>query len=584
MYRSHTCGELRPTHIGETVKLAGWVAKNRGLGEISFVDLRDRYGITQLAFNMKTNEALCTLANSLGREYVIQAEGNVAERSSKNMNIPTGEIEIVVTKLEIISKSETPPFTIENDTDGGEELRMKYRYLDIRRPILKERLEVRAKVAKATRAYLDDHLFTEIETPFFIKSTPEGARDFLVPSRMNKGSFYALPQSPQILKQLLMVAGMDRYYQIVKCFRDEDFRGDRQPEFTQIDCEMSFVEQEDVLQMFEGMTKHVYKEVKGIDIPTFQRLTYHDAMKTYGSDKPDLRFDCKIVELNDTLPSSEFIVFNNAIASNGLVAGLNAKACAEYTRKQIDELTEFVKVPNRGMGGLMWIRYTKEGYKSSMDKFYTPEQLAVIGASMGAEEGDLLLIVADKTSKVRKALGDMRGELAKRNNWIKENTWSVLWVVDFPLFERDEETNEIIFMHHPFVMPYPEDVQYLATDPTKVRGQLYDLVINGNEIVSGSIRIHQRELQEQIFNILGLSEEDIESKFGFMVNAFKYGAPPHGGCAFGLDRWVMLLTGGDTIRDVIAFPKNNAGRDTMMEAPSGVDLGQLKDLGIVISN
>jgi aspartyl-tRNA synthetase len=584
MYRSHTCGELRPAHIGETVKLAGWVAKNRDLGEISFVDLRDRYGITQLAFNMKINEALCNLANTLGREYVIQAEGTVAERSSKNMNIPTGEIEIVVTKLEIISKSETPPFTIENDTDGGEELRMKYRYLDIRRPIMQERLAVRAKVAKATRAYLDDHLFTEVETPFFIKSTPEGARDFLVPSRMNKGSFYALPQSPQILKQLLMVAGMDRYYQIVKCFRDEDFRGDRQPEFTQIDCEMSFVEQEDVLQMFEGMTKHVYKEVKGLELPTFQRLTYHDAMKMYGSDKPDLRFDCKIVELNEALPTSEFVVFNNTIATNGLVAGLNAKGCAEYTRKQIDELTEFVKVPNRGMGGLMWIRITKEGYKSSMDKFYTPEQLAVIGAAMGAEEGDLLLIVADKASKVRKALGDMRGELAKKNNWIKENTWSVLWIVDFPLFERDEESNEIIFMHHPFVMPYPEDVQYLATDPTKVRGQLYDLVINGNEIVSGSIRIHQRELQEQIFNILGLTEEDIESKFGFMVNAFKYGAPPHGGCAFGLDRWVMLLTGGDTIRDVIAFPKNNAGRDTMMEAPSGVDLGQLKDLGIVVSN
>lgn len=580
MYRTHHCGELNIKHIGQTVQLAGWVAKSRDLGVMNFVDMRDRYGITQIKFSDENNATLCALSKSLGREFVIQVKGIVTERSSKNMNIPTGEIEITAEELTILSKSETPPFTIENESDGSEEIRMKYRYLDIRRPILKERLEMRAKVAKATRAYLDDHAFVEVETPFFIKSTPEGARDFLVPSRLNKGSFYALPQSPQILKQLLMVSGMDRYYQIVKCFRDEDFRGDRQPEFTQIDCEMSFVEQEDILQLFEGMTKHVYKEVKGIELANFTRITFHDAMKYYGCDKPDLRFDCKIIDLNEVIPATEFAVFKNVQTSGGLIAGINAKGCAEYSRKQIDELTEFVKASHRGLGGLIWIKYGKEGIKSSIDKFFSPEEIAVIGNAMGAESRDLLLIAADKLSKVRKSLGDLRLELGKREKWMDQNPWSLVWVIDFPLFERDEETGEIIFMHHPFVMPYPEDIQYLETDPTKVRGQLYDLVINGNEILSGSIRIHQQALQEQIFKILGLTEEEKEAKFGFMVNAFKYGAPPHGGCAFGLDRWVMLLAGADTIRDVIAFPKNASGRDTMMDAPSAVDEGQMKELGI----
>lgn len=581
MYRTHTCGELRLSHAGNEVTLCGWVQKTRLLGGMTFVDLRDRYGITQLVFNMETDAPLCEKANALGREFVIQARGKVSERSSKNQNIPTGEIEIIVTSLEVLSESETPPFLIENETDGSEELRLKYRYLDIRRPELRDRLLMRANLVRSVREYLDGKSFVEIETPSLIKSTPEGARDFLVPSRLVEGSFYALPQSPQILKQLLMVAGMDRYYQVVKCFRDEDFRGDRQPEFSQIDCEMSFVHQEDIFEIFGGMMQHVFKKIKKVELKELPRLKYDDAIRYYGSDKPDLRFDCRITELNESLPKCEFQVFNNAINSGGLVAGLNAKGCAAYSRKQLDELTEFVKAPHRGLGGLVNIRFNEDGtVKSSADKFFNEEQLRAIGKSFDAQKGDLILIAADKASKVRKSLGDLRLELAKKNNWIQPDSWSVLWVVDFPLFEKDEESGSITFAHHPFCSPHPEDMQYFETEPLRVRAQTYDLVINGNEILSGSIRIHQRDIQEKVFNNLGLNAEEREKKFGFMLNAFRYGAPPHGGCAFGLDRLVMLLSGGDTIRDVIAFPKTSGGRDLMMDAPSSVEEKQLEELGI----
>jgi aspartyl-tRNA synthetase len=582
MYRSNHCGELRIEDLGKQVTLSGWVQTNRDLGAMTFVDLRDRYGITQLAFSTEKNADLTEQARKLGREFVIQVTGTVIERSSKNKNNPTGDIEIEVSELKVISVSETPPFTIIDDTDGSEEIRLRHRYLDIRRPVMRDRLITRAKMVKVIREYLDNQDFIEIETPNFIKSTPEGARDFLVPSRLHPGNFYALPQSPQILKQLLMVSGMDRYYQVVKCYRDEDFRGDRQPEFTQVDCEMSFVHQEDVLNMFEGMTKTVFQKIKGIELPDFPRITFHDAMKYYGSDKPDLRFDCKIVEIQDLLPKSEFVVFNQVIENNGIVAGVNAKGCAGYTRKQIDALTDFVKEPHRGLNGLVWIRWNEEGIKSSVDKFYTPEQLEVILKAFDAEKGDLILLGAERASKVRKSLGDLRLELAKNNGWIKEGDYSVLWVVDFPLFELDEDTGETIFMHHPFCMPHETDIQYLESEPLKVRGQLYDMVINGNEIVSGSIRIHDKQLQDKIFNILGMTEEEIENKFGFMVNAFRYGAPTHGGCAFGLDRWVLLMTSGDTIRDVIAFPKSSNGKDMMMDAPTYVDPKQLDELGIAI--
>lgn len=583
MYRTKTCGELRITNVNKTVTLAGWVQRVRDIGHLVFIDLRDRYGITQLSFDLNTNAELCERAKKLGREFVIQAKGLVRERSSKNTQISTGEIEIAVTEFTILNEAETPPFTIENESDGSEELRLKYRYLDIRRPHLKDVLITRAKMIKAMREYLDNQGFIEIETPNLIKSTPEGARDFLVPSRLHEGTFYALPQSPQILKQLLMVAGMDRYYQVVKCYRDEDFRGDRQPEFTQLDCEMSFVEQEDVFQNFEGMTKHVFKQAKGIELPNFPRLTYADALKYYGSDKPDLRFDCKIVELNEALPKSEFAVFNSVLENGGLVAGLNAKGCANYSRKQLDELTEFVKANHRGLGGLVNIRFAEDGsVKSSIDKFFNEEQLREIGTQFGAEKGDLILIAADKISKVRKSLGDLRLELAKRNNWFDKDAWSVLWIVDFPLFERDEETGEIIFVHHPFCSPHPEDMQYFDSDPTRVRAQTYDLVMNGNEILSGSIRIHSKELQDRIFEKLGLTPDEIETKFGFMLNAFRYGAPPHGGCAFGLDRWVMLMTGGETIRDAMAFPKASSGKDLMMDAPAFVEEKQLDELHIKV--
>ena len=583
MYRSNTCGELNIGNVGAQVTLSGWVQKVRAFGGMTFVDLRDRYGITQLVFNNEVNAPLCEAANQLGREYVVQVTGKVAERSSKNLNIPTGEIEVIADELNVLSTSETPPFLIEDETDGSEELRLKYRYLDIRRPQLRDRLLKRASILRAVREYLDGKNFVEVETPNLIKSTPEGARDFLVPSRLVKGAFYALPQSPQILKQLLMVAGMDRYYQIVKCFRDEDFRGDRQPEFTQIDCEMSFVHQEDIFENFGGMVQHVFKKALNYDLPALQKLKYDDAMRLYGSDKPDLRFDCQIVELNDKLPASDFPVFNSAVAEGKLVAGINAKGSANYTRKQLDELTEFVKVSHRGLGGLVNIRFNEDGtVKSSVDKFYNEEQLREIGKAFGAEKGDMILIAADKTSKVRKSLGDLRLDLAKRNNWIKPGTWSVLWVVDFPLFEKDEESGEITFAHHPFCSPHPEDMQYFDTDPTRVRAQTYDMVMNGNEILSGSIRIHQKDTQERVFGKLGLSAEDRDKKFGFMLNAFKYGAPPHGGCAFGVDRLVMLMAGGETIRDVIAFPKTSGGRDLMMDAPTSVDAAQLNELFIAI--
>jgi aspartyl-tRNA synthetase len=581
MFRTKNCGELRLNHKGEEVTLAGWVQRVRNIGHLVFIDLRDRYGITQLSFDQNSNKDLCDSATKLGREFVIQVKGSVRERSAKNANIPTGEIEIDVHSFVILNESETPPFTIENNTDGSEELRLKYRYLDIRRPHLKDTLITRAKMIKAMREYLDGQGFIEIETPNLIKSTPEGARDFLVPSRLQHGSFYALPQSPQILKQLLMVAGMDRYYQVVKCYRDEDFRGDRQPEFTQLDCEMSFVEQEDIFQNFEGMTKHVFKQAKGIELADFPRITFADAMKYYGSDKPDLRFDCKIVELNAVLPKTDFVVFNNAIENGGLVAGINAKKCANYTRKQLDEITEFVKATHRGLGGIVNIRFAEDGtVKSSIDKFFSEEQLHEIGKQFNAEKGDLILIAADKISKVRKSLGDLRLDLAKKENWFDKDAWSVLWVIDFPLFEKDEETGEIIFVHHPFCSPHPEDLQYFDSDPTRVRAQTYDLVMNGNEILSGSIRIHQKDLQDRVFAKLGLTPEEVDAKFGFMLNAFRYGAPPHGGCAFGLDRWVMLMTGGETIRDAMAFPKASSGKDLMMDAPAVVDVKQLVELGI----
>ncbi len=550
---------------------------------MTFVDLRDRYGITQLVFDNERDAALTSKANGLGREFVIQAKGNVTERTNKNANISTGEIEIIVQELNILSASEVPPFLIENDTDGNEELRLKYRYLDIRRPKLRDALIMRTNIVRAVREYLDSKDFLEIETPLLMKSTPEGARDFLVPSRLVHGSFYALPQSPQILKQLLMVAGMDRYYQIVKCLRDEDFRGDRQPEFSQIDCEMSFVEQNDIFETFGGMMQHVFKKIKNYDLKEIPRLKFDDAMRYYGSDKPDLRFDCKIVDLNTVLPVSEFNVFNSAVQSGGLVAGLNAKGCAAYSRKQLDELTEFVKVSHRGLSGLVNIRFNEDGtVKSSVDKFYNEEQLQAIGAAFNAQKGDLLLIGADKTSKVRKSLGDLRLELAKKNNWIDPNSWSLLWVVDFPLFMEDEETGEITFAHHPFCSPHLDDMQYFDSDPTRVRAQTYDMVLNGNEILSGSIRIHQRDIQEKVFQKLGINEADREKKFGFLLNAFRFGAPPHGGCAFGLDRIVMLLAGGETIRDVIAYPKTAGGRDLMMDAPTPVEKKQLDELGIAL--
>jgi len=580
-YRSHHCGELNISNVNQSVTLCGWVAKKRDTGGLIFIDLRDRHGITQLNFDESIDKNLCEAAKTLGREFVIQVSGTVIERSSKNMNIPTGEIEIRVTKLEVLNTAETPPFTIENETDGGEELRMKYRYLDIRRPIMAQRLAMRAKLMSAMREYLDAQAFVEIETPNLIKSTPEGARDFLVPSRLQPGQFYALPQSPQILKQLLMVAGMDRYYQIVKCYRDEDFRGDRQPEFTQLDCEMSFVTQDDIFQVFGGLIQHFFKKIINIDLPEIVRLPYAEAMKSYGSDKPDLRFGSKIIDLNEIVKNSGFPLFDQANSDGQLIAGINAVGCAKYSRKQSDELVDFVKAPHRGLSGLIQIRFNEDGtVKSTVDKFFNEEQLRNIGKLFDAAAGDMILIAVGKNAQCRKVLGDLRLELAARENWTPKNSWAVAWIVDFPLFEKDEETGETIFVHHPFCAPHPDDMQYLDSEPLRVRAQQYDLVINGWECLSGSIRIHRKDLQDKIFEKLGFSEEEKEQRFGFMINAFRYGAPPHGGCAFGLDRLVALFADAENIREVIAFPKNSSGRDVMMDAPSTIDDKQLKELGI----
>ena len=581
MYRDKTCGELRIEDCGKEVTLSGWVQRTRKMGGMTFVDIRDRYGITQVVFNNEVNEELCESANKLGREFVIQVKGTVAERSSKNNNIPTGEIEIIASALTILNKSDVPPFTIEDNTDGGDDLRMKYRYLDLRRPAVRSNIELRHKMAFEIRRYLDSENFLEIETPILVKSTPEGARDFIVPSRMNPGEFYALPQSPQLFKQLLMVSGFDRYFQIAKCFRDEDLRADRQPEFTQIDCEMSYVEQEDVIMMFEGLVKHIFKYVKGIEFnDKFQRITWHDAMKYYGSDKPDMRFDMKFVELTDLVKGKGFAVMDDA----ELTVGICAKGCAGYTRKQTDELTDFVKRPQIGAKGLVWVKIDEQGgIKSSVGKFFTDEQIKEWADRMGAENGDLLLIMSGDAMKTRKMLCELRLEMGNRMGLRDKNVFAPLWVVDFPLFEWDEETQRYYAMHHPFTSPNPEDIPLLTTDPRKVRATAYDIVVNGTELGGGSIRIHDSELQDQMFEILGFTKEKAQEQFGFLMSAFRYGAPPHGGLAICFDRFVSILAGLDSIRDVIAFPKNNSGRDVMNESPSPIDPAQLDELNLAIT-
>ncbi|SMO58217.1 aspartate--tRNA ligase [Solitalea koreensis] len=581
MHRTHTCGELTINDLTKEVTLSGWVAKSRDLGGMTFIDLRDRYGITQLVFNMEDNEQLCSEARKLGREFVIKVTGTVIERSSKNLKMPTGEIEIKVSKLEILNAAKTVPFMIEDETDGGDDLRMKYRYLDLRRSVVRKNMELRHKVAHETRNFLSSHKFIEVETPVLIKSTPEGARDFVVPSRMNPGEFYALPQSPQTFKQLLMVSGFDRYFQIVKCFRDEDLRADRQPEFTQIDCEMSFVEQEDILNMFEGLFKHLFKSVKGIDIPSVPRMTYADAMKYYGSDKPDIRFEMKFVELNDIVKGKDFKVFDDA----ELVVGICAKGCASYTRKQMDELTDFVKRPQIGATGLVYCRYNEDGtIKSSVDKFYNEEELQKWVNAFEAEKGDIILILAGNANKTRKALNELRLEMGNRMGLRDKNTFAPLWVLDFPLLEFDEESGRWHAMHHPFTSPKPEDIALLETNPGAVRANAYDMVLNGTEIGGGSIRIHNKELQALMFKHLGFSKEDAQKQFGFLMDAFEFGAPPHGGIAFGFDRLCSLFAGLDTIRDVIAFPKNNSGRDVMIDSPSTIAQDQLDELKIATKN
>lgn len=579
MYRTHTCGELNLSDKGREVVLAGWVQRSRDLGGMTFIDLRDRYGITQLVFNMETNSSLCEKARKLGREFVIMVKGTAEERSNKNLKIPTGEIEIAVSEITVLNPSELPPFTIEDDTDGGEELRMRYRYLDIRRPSVKNKLYLRHRVAQEVRKYMDSQGFIEVETPVLIKSTPEGARDFVVPSRIHPGSFYALPQSPQTFKQLLMVAGLDKYFQIVKCFRDEDLRADRQPEFTQIDCEMSFVEQDDVLETFEGLTKYLLEEVKGINIPgKFPRLTYSDAMNLYGTDKPDLRFEMKIVEITEQVKGSGFAVFDNASYTGGICA----TGCSEYSRKQLDELTEFVKKPQIGAKGLIYIKYGSDGLKSSVDKFYTPDKLSEIANKMGASPGDLILIMAGDRQRTLTALSELRLEMGSRLGLRNREKYVPLWVIDFPLLEWDEETRRFYAMHHPFTSPKPEDINLMETDPGRVRANAYDLVINGVEIGGGSIRIHDSSVQKLMFRVLGFTDEEAASQFGFLINAFKYGAPPHGGIAYGFDRLVALLGGQDSIRDFIAFPKNNAGRDIMIDSPSVIAQQQLDELMLTI--
>ena len=575
MLRTHNCGELRLEDIGKEVTLCGWVQRSRDLGGMTFVDLRDRYGLTQLAFNMETNVPLCEQARELGREFVLQVKGRVTERSNKNPKMPTGDIEIIATEIKILNEAQTPPFTIEEETDGGDELRMKYRYLDIRRDMVRKNLELRHKMALETRKFLSEQQFLEVETPVLIKSTPEGARDFLVPSRMHAGQFYALPQSPQTFKQLLMVGGLDRYFQIVKCFRDEDLRADRQPEFTQIDCEMSFVTRDDVLETFEGLARHLFKAVKGIENISFDRMSYADAMKYYGSDKPDTRFGMRFTELNELAKNKGFQVFDKA----ELVAGICAEGCAAYSRKQLDALTDWVRRPQIGANGLVYVKYNEDGsFKSSVDKFFDQEQLKAWADAIVAKPGDLLLILAGDTAHTRKALGELRLEMGKRLELRDPNTFACLWVTDFPLLEWDEDTQRYYAMHHPFTSPLQDDIDLLATDPGMVRANAYDMVINGVEIGGGSIRIYDRPLQEKMFEVLGFTPEQAQEQFGFLLNAFRYGAPPHGGVAFGFDRWCALFGGSESIRDYIAFPKNNAGRDVMIDTPSVIDTEQLKEL------
>jgi aspartyl-tRNA synthetase len=577
MLRTHTCGELNLKHLGETVTLCGWVQKSRDLGGTTFIDVRDRYGLTQLVFNTDTDASLREISRKLGREFVIQVTGKVLERTSKNAKIPTGEIEIGVSGIQILNEAKLPPFLIEDETDGGEELRAKYRYLDLRRNPIRNNLVLRHKMSQEVRKYLDGHGFIEVETPVLIKSTPEGARDFVVPSRMNPGEFYALPQSPQTFKQLLMVSGFDRYFQIVKCFRDEDLRADRQPEFTQIDCEMSFITQEDILNIFEGLTRHLFKAVKGIDIGNVPRMFYADAMSLYGSDKPDIRFGMQFVELNDVVKGKGFSIFDNA----ELVVGINAKGCAEYTRKQIDELTEWLKRPQIGVTGMIYCRYNTDGtLKSSVDKFYSEDELTNWAAAFEAEAGDLMLVLAGKADKVRKQLNELRLEMGNRLGLRDKNKFAPLWVLDFPLLEWDEESGRYHAMHHPFTSPKPEDINMLDSAPGEVRANAYDLVINGTEIGGGSIRIHDRALQSLMFKHLGFSPEEAQKQFGFLLDAFEYGAPPHGGIAFGFDRLVSIFAGLDSIRDVIAFPKNNSGRDVMIDSPSTIADAQMNELKI----
>jgi aspartyl-tRNA synthetase len=577
MLRTHTCGELNISNLGQTVTLCGWVQKSRDLGGTTFIDVRDRYGLTQLVFNTDTDATLREKSRELGREFVIKVTGKVLERSNKNLKIPTGEVEIAVKDIEILNAAKTPPFQIEDDTDGGEELRAKYRYLDLRRAPIRNNLILRHKMAQEVRKYLDALNFIEVETPVLIKSTPEGARDFVVPSRMNPGEFYALPQSPQTFKQLLMVSGFDRYFQIVKCFRDEDLRADRQPEFTQIDCELSFITQEDILNIFEGLTQHLFKTVKGIDLGAFPRMQYADAMRLYGSDKPDVRFGMEFVELNDIVKGKGFSIFDNA----ELVVGINAKGCASYTRKQIDELTEWLKRPQIGVTGMIYCRYNEDStLKSSVDKFYSEDELTNWAAAFNAEKGDLMLVLAGQTDKVRKQLNELRLEMGTRLGLRDKNNFAPLWVLDFPLLEWDEETGRYHAMHHPFTSPKPEDIAMLDTDPGAVRANAYDLVINGTEIGGGSIRIHDRILQSLMFKHLGFSPEEAQKQFGFLMDAFEYGAPPHGGIAFGFDRLASIFAGLDSIRDVIAFPKNNSGRDVMIDSPSTIADTQMNELKI----
>jgi len=580
MYRSHHCGELRSENIGHEVTLAGWVQRTRNMGGMTFVDLRDRYGITQLSFNLEKDEKLCEAARKLGREFVIQVQGVVIERESKNDRLDTGHIEIEVRELKVLNESQTPPFTIEDETDGGEEVRMKYRYLDLRRNPLRKNLELRHKLGFETRKFLSDQGFLEIETPYLIKSTPEGARDFVVPSRMHGGEFYALPQSPQTFKQILMVGGYDRYFQIVRCFRDEDLRADRQPEFTQIDCEMAFVEQEDILNTFESLVRHLFQEVKGIDLPDYQRLTYAEAMRRYGSDKPDIRFDMEFVELTDLAQGKDFVVFDSA----EIVVGICAKGAASYTRKQLDQLTDFVKRPQIGAKGLIYCRVNEDGsMKSSVDKFFNEADLQQWKSKFNAEPGDLILVLAGETDKTRKQLNELRLEMGNQLGLRDSKTYAPLWVIDFPLLEWDEDGKRFLAMHHPFTSPKPEHLSLLDSDPGSINANAYDMVINGVELGGGSIRIHDQKLQARMFEILGFTKEEAEKQFGFLMGAFKYGAPPHGGIAFGFDRLAAMFGGTDSIRDYIAFPKNNAGRDLMIDSPSSISADQLEELSLNIT-